>query len=301
MDTELIIRGKRIAHSDLWQIQDIINKHWVEGRTNISKELCRIWDWRQTNGIYKDQVCRILLCKLEDKGLIKLPPSKKGSANPFKRRYYTPPDPLPEVFTEPVKGSLGQFPEIQLQMVRRTPKEALWDYLMFQYHYQSYRIIVGAHLKYMAFINDRPIACLAWGSSVFCNQSRDTYIGWEQITRSQNIFLVANNARFLILPWVRIKNLASYLLARSARILSWDWLSFYGHRLYLLETFVDKSRFTGTCYKAANWIHVGKTKGHAKKRNRFYYHGQIKDVYVYPLVQDFRARLQADNSKGGAI
>ena len=301
METELVIRGKRITQSDLWQIQSIINKHWLQGRTFISKELCRIWNWRQANGIYKDQVCRILLRKLQDKGLVQLPPSKRRDSNNSKRRYYNPPDYPPQISVSPITGSLRQFPGIQIQMVRRTPKEALWNYLMYQYHYKSYKIIVGAHLKYMVFLEDRPLACMAWSSSVLRVHSRDDYIGWDQNTRSQNIGLIANNSRFLILPWVDIKNLASHILARFAEILSRDWLSFYGHPLYLLETFVDKSRFAGTCYKAANWIHVGETKGYAKQQKRCYYHGQIKDVYVYPLDPDFRNRLGADSSEGGAI
>lgn len=299
MATELIIRGKRIAQSDLSQIHSVIHENWDKGRTFISRELCRLWDWRQANGVYKDQVCRILLRKLEDKGLITLPPSKTGIRNHPKRRYYIPPDPPPEFCTQGLEGSLRQFPQVKLRMVRRTHDEPLWNYLMYTYHYKSYRIIVGAHLKYMAYLDTRPIACLAWNSSVFRILDRDVFIGWDQESRSKNIGLVANNSRFLILPWVRIKNLASHLLAISAKTLSRDWLSFYGRPLYLLETFVDRSRFAGTCYKAANWMCVGQTQGYAKKDNRFTYHGQVKDVYVYPLVADFQARLCSDQSTGG--
>ena len=301
MDTELVIRGKRITPFVLSQIQKVTEEHWAKGRTFISRELCRLWDWRQANETPKDQVCRILLRKLEDKGLVSLPPAKCGISNHPKRRYYIPPDPVPNICTVPVVGSVSNFPGIQLRMVRRTPEEELWNYLMYRYHYKSYRIIVGAHLKYMAFYQDRPLACLAWSSSVYRIQDRDNFIGWDKGTRSKNISLVANNSRFLILPWVRIKNLASHLLASSARVVSRDWLSFYGQPLYLLETFVDRSRFAGTCYQAANWIHVGETKGHAKKDNRFYYHGQKKDIYVYPLSRDFRVRLKSNPDQGGAL
>lgn len=299
MDKEIVIRNRRITPLVLSQIQSVVENHWAKGRTYISRELCHLWDWRQPNGIYKDQVCRILLRKLEHKGHINLPPAKGGSADHSKRRYYVSPDPPPQICTEPVSGSVEEFPGIELRMVRRTPEEDLWNYFMYRYHYKSYRIIVGAHLKHMAFFQERPLACLAWSSSVFRIQDRDSFIGWNQDARSRNISLVANNSRFLILPWIRIKNLASHLLASSARFVSRNWLSFYNRPLYLLETFVDSSRFQGTCYQAANWIKVGQTKGHAKKNNRFYYHGQTKDIYVYPLSRDFRDRLRSNPDLGG--
>jgi len=299
MNGELIVRGRRITPDDLCQIRNVIQEHWHLGRMFISKELCRRWDWRQANGFFKDQVCRILLRKLEDKGLIVLPPSKTGRANTPARRYFIVPDPPPDVCTDPVEGTLGQFPLVDLRMIRRTQEEPLWNYLIYKYHYKSFRIIVGAHLKYMAYLDDRPIACLAWSSSVFRIQERDLFIGWDTQSRSRNIGHLANNSRFLILPWVRIKFLASHLLSRSARVLSQDWTEFYGRPLYALETFVDRARFSGICYKAANWVRVGETKGYAKEKNLFSYHGHVKDVYVYPLAPDFRNRLAAAESRGG--
>jgi hypothetical protein len=298
MDSDLVIRGKRISQEELCQISHVVERHWGRGRTAISKELCRLWGWRYASGSLKDQVCRLLLRQLEDKGLISLPAAKRGISNHPNRRYYIAPEVRPAFCREPVQGLLRDFPGVELSMVRGSEQEALWNYLVYRYHYKSYRILVGAHLKYMACVEDRPIACLAWSSSVFRIGSRDAFVGWEPATRSRNIRYVANNSRFLILPWVRIKNLASHLLARSARVLSRDWLSFYGQPLYLLESFVDRSRFAGTCYKAANWIHVGQTRGCAKKNNRFYHHGKTKDVYVLPLVDDFRAKLGAYKAGG---
>lgn len=298
MDRDLVIRGKRICQEDLWQISKVVRRHWRRGRTAISQELCGLWGWRYANGSLKEQVCRLLLRQLEDRGLISLPAPKRGISNHPSRRYYIAPEVQPVFCREPLQGLLRDFPRVELSMVRRSEREALWNYLVYRYHYKSYRILVGAHLKYTACVEDRPIACLAWSSSVFRIGSRDAFIGWDHATRSRNIRYVANNSRFLILPWVRIKNLASHLLARSARVLSRDWLSFYGQPLYLLETFVDRSRFVGTCYKAANWIHVGHTRGCAKKNNRFYHHGQTKDVYLLPLVHDFRAKLGAYGAGG---
>lgn len=300
MGTELVIRGRRITPDVLCQINSVIKSYWDRGRTAISRELCLAWNWRQDNGALKDQVCRILLRRLEDKNLICLPPPKRGVSNHPNRRYYVPPDPPPRHSCSALEGPANEYFPLEMLMVRRTRHEVLWNYLVYRYHYKSYRIIVGPHLKHIVFWQDRPVACLAWGPSVYQIESRNMFIGWSQQERSRNIRHIANNNRFLILPWVRIKNLASHILALSAQAVARDWVDFYGYPVYLLETFVDVSRFAGTCYKAANWRHVGQTKGYARKGNRFYRHGQTKDVYVYPLVRNFRARL-CNQTQGGDI
>ena len=292
MDTELIIRGRRIGPVELDQIRSVIAARWSQGRVAISRELCRLWGWRQENGQFKGQVCRVLLRKLESGGLITLPPSKTGIANHPQRRYYIPPSEPPKVNDTPLDGTASDLAPIRLSMVRRTDYEGLWNYLVHRYHYEGFRIIVGSHLKYIAWAGDRPIACLSWSSSVFRITARDSFIGWNPLARSGNIRHVINNNRFLILPWVRVKNLASHLLGLSARVIGREWQEFYGYPPYLLETFVDQGRFTGTCYKAANWTLVGETAGYAKKNNRFHEHGRKKDVLILPLVRDFRKRLQ---------
>lgn len=299
MDTNFIIRGKRIGPTELREIESLIAERWSDGRVAISRELCRLWDWRQENSHFKEQVCRILLRKLEDKGLITLPPPKTGIANHPQRHYYVPPSDLPVVDNTPLECTVGDLAPIRLTMVRRTPHEGLWNYLVYRYHYEGFRIIVGSHLKYIAWAGDRPVGCLSWSSSVFRIGCRDRFIGWSSTARSGNIRHVVNNSRFLILPWVRVKNLASHLLGLSARNIGKDWEEFYGYPPHLLETFVDQGRFAGTCYKAANWTLVGETIGYAKKNNRFYEHGRKKDVLVLPLVRDFRKRLQYI-AEGGA-
>lgn len=300
MEKELVIRRRRIDSAALNLINEVVEKNWSQGRTVISRELCRIWDWRQPNGILKDQVCRILLSTLEKKELITLPP-RRGGTTKGKRRYYTVPDPLPEYPQHELHGWLGDFPPVQLRMIRRSAEEALWNYLVYRYHYQSYRIIVGEHLKYLAYLGDVPIACLAWCSSIFRIRCRDEFLGWQQPAKNLNIRFMANNARFLILPWVRIKNLASHLLARSAGVVGQDWRDFYGHPLYLLETFVETDRFRGTCYQAANWKKIGQTSGHAKTKGEFYYHGRKKDVYLYPLASKYRELLCRVSRQGGTV
>ncbi len=160
-----------------------------------------------------------------------------------------------------------------------------------QHHYLGYRQIVGNHLKYIAFIDGRPVACLGWGSAAWKVKSRDDFIGWDPAIRKDNLHFIANNTRFLILPWISVKCLASKILALNARRISHDWLNLYNYPLFLLETFVEKNRFKGTCYKAANWICTGQTKGTAKKGHIHLNHGNIKDVYLYPLRKDFRKKL----------
>jgi len=290
MNQPLIIRNKAIGDEELDQIRTSIHKHWHRGRTFISKELCRLWDWRHDNGALKDQVCRILLRKLEDKGLIQLPPRLREGVLSRNRQYYSP-NQIPLFATKEFHGRLGDLPPIKLRPVRRNHEEKLWNYLVHRYHYKSFKIIVGAHIKVMAYAGDFPVSCLAFCSSVFRIRCRDEYIGWSHEQRNQNIRSVANNSRFLILPWVQVKNLASHILGLAARQVSGYWESVYHYPLHLLETFVEKARFKGTCYQAANWQKLGQTKGHAKKNGQFYHHGNIKDVYVYPLSPDFKEHL----------
>ncbi|MFZ3115430.1 MAG: Druantia anti-phage system protein DruA [Syntrophales bacterium] len=191
----------------------------------------------------------------------------------------------------PIDGSLTDYGPVTMTMVRNSPMEPLYNSLVSKHHYLGYRQIVGQHLKYMAFIGERPVACLGWGSAAWSVKSREAFIGWDKHTKENNLAFVVNNTRFLILPWVSIKCLASRLLAMNARRIASDWMAVYQHPVYLLETFVEKERFQGTCYKAANWICVGQTKGTAKRGHDHFVHGLIKDVFLYPLRKDFRAKL----------
>jgi hypothetical protein len=176
-------------------------------------------------------------------------------------------------------------------MVRQTPDEALWDYLIDSHHYLGRPWIVGACLKYLAYLDGRLVACLGWGAAAWKVQCRDGVIGWDTATRQTNLHKVVNNVRFLILPWVRVKHLASKVLAANLRVLVCDWQRFYSQEISLAETFVDTERFAGTCYKAANWTRIGETKGRGKydRYNRF--DSSVKAVYLYPLAGNYRERL----------
>ena len=283
----LTIRKKTITAALLGEIQATVDRHWERGRTHISRILCRQWQWVQPNGAPREMACRELLLTLERKGLVRLPPRIRTSHND--KRLWLPA--LVKIDQTPMQRSLCEFDPPALQLVRNTSLEPLYNSLMARYHYLGYRQIVGSHLKYMAFIEERPVACLGWGSAAWRVKARETFIGWDHATRVRNLHFLANNTRFLILPWVSVKCLASRILALNAKRISADWLKTYHHPIHLLETFVERDRFKGTCYRAANWIHAGETKGMAKKGHEHRFHGSIKDVYVYPLGRCFRKEL----------
>jgi hypothetical protein len=284
----ITIRKRTIAEADLELIQATVNKHWSKGRKHISKLLCQQWNWRQPNGRLKDMACREVLLTLNRKGLITLPPRLNSANNDKRNRSIL----VVEIDKSPLNAKLSDLPSVKLTLVRNTPLEPLYNSLVQQHHYLGYRQIVGNHLKYIAFIGERPVACLGWGSAAWSVKSRDSFVGWNKATKEENLHLVVNNTRFLVLPWVSVKCLASKILALNHRRISDDWLKIYNHPLYLLETFVEKERFAGTCYKAANWICVGQTKGSAKRGHDHLFHGNSKDVYLYPLRKDFREKLK---------
>lgn len=287
MEESLMIRGRQVTPDDLTFIQTLIQNHWLKGRKFISRELCHHWQWYQPNGYLKDMASRELLLRLERRGLIQLPPRRNPAYNERRNR-------MPSVVktTEtPLEGELSQFGPLELKMVRHTPLEPLYNSLIHRYHYLGYRQVVGAHLKYMASLDGQVVACLGWGSPAWRVACRDRFIGWSDQIKEQNLHKIAQNNRFLILPYVKISHLASKVLALNIKHIRMDWPKYYGHPLCLLETFVDQSRFKGTSYRAANWLYVGQTKGFTKKGNVSLYHGIIKDVYLYLLVKHFRRAL----------
>jgi len=287
-------RGRDITDSDLAVIRQIIEAYPDGSRRFISQEVCRAWEWRQANGTLKDMVCRTLLLLLQSEGFIKLPPPKCKLPNPLANRR----KPVKiEVDTTQIQCSINELFPIHLTQVRRTRLEKLFNSLISEHHYLGYTQPVGEHLKYIAFSNDRPIACLAWSSAPWYIGARDRFIGWSPETRKENLCLIINNTRFLVLPWVEIPHLASHLLALNRRRLTEDWGLVYNHPVYLLETFVDTERFQGTCYKADNWIYVGKTTGRGKLSKSTKPTLSKKAVYVYPLTKNFRDRL---NTQGPA-
>lgn len=288
-ETVYNIRNRQVDSSDIQTIRQFIETHSDKGRTVLSKLLCEYWNWRQPNGFLKDRACRDLLAKLEQKGEIQLPPllvnrsSLRGKSKASSR----PPFPFDQT---PAYGLISRSENLTLKMVRRSANEKLWDYLVNTYHYLGNPSIVGAYLKYIAYMDDRPVACIGWGGAAWKVACRDTLIGWDADTRKQRLHMVVNNVRFLILPWIRVKNLASRLLSENIRVLADDWYQFYAYPVVLAETFVD-GRFAGTCYKASNWMYAGDTKGRGKYDRYNQYAGSVKAVYLYPLQKNFREVL----------
>ena len=233
-------------------------------------------------------VCRGMMLMLHREGLIELPPVRYTPPNPMVQR--SAPS-VVDVDQTVLQTSLAGLGPLDVRQARRTPDEALFNSLLQQHHYLGYTQPVGEHLKYMVRAGDRPIACLAWSSAPRHLGSRDRFIGWCPKARLANIRLLAYNTRFLILPWIAVPHLASHLLGRVARRLSADWQGLYGHPIYFVETFVDPQRFAGTCYRAANWTHLGVTTGRGKDAPTQAPNRPIKNVPGLPLVKDFRQRL----------
>ena len=282
-------RARQLGLQDIRFIQALISEHYQRGRSHISKLLCESWQWVQPNGKLKEYAARDLLLRLEEQGLIELPPRLRPKNN-LKQKSFSQ---IPFFVQEPVNGSVGEHGRPCIERVN-SQDGYLWDYLVFHHHYLGLPKLVGEHIKHLVYIKGQVVACLSWASAAWKVKDRDQFIGWQEPTRRRNLSLVANNTRFLILPWVKVKYLASTALSLSIRRLRADWEKTYGHPIYLAETFVDTSRFEATCYRAANWLCVGKTQGSAKKGNAYCYHGQPKAIYLYPLHRHFRRYLLDD-------
>jgi len=288
MELEITYRGKLVTGDDIAFINQLIAEHPDDSRRALSKKLCLAWNWTQPNGSLRDMVCRGLMLQLHRAGHITLPAKRNTPRNPFVDRKKPA---KVDVDRDPIKAPLRQLTPLKFCQVRRSPSEKLYNSLIEQYHYLGYCHPVGEQLKYIVYSAKRPIACLGWSSAPRHIGCRDRHIGWSQRLRKERIHLLAYNTRFLILPWVRVKHLASHILGRMARILSADWQAVYSHPLYYLETFVDKARFAGTCYKAANWSCLGETTGRGKADQTHRPNRSIKAVWGYPLDKQFRKRL----------
>jgi hypothetical protein len=285
-------RGQEIDSEQIAFLREFIREHPTSSRWKLSRQLCEALGWKQANGALRDVVCRGLLLMLERAGQIELPPVRRQIRG--QRRTGRPRPPAMLIDTTPVEGPLQQLVPIEIQQVRRTADEPLFNSLMEHYHYLSYEQPVGEHLKYLAWAQGRPIACLAWSSAPRHLGSRDRFIGWDAAARRRNIQLIAYNTRFLILPWIQVPHLASHILSRIARQLSQDWERLYHHPIYFLETFVDPERFRGTCYRAANWVLLGRTTGRGKDDHTNRPNRSIKEVLGYPLTPRFREFLQGE-------
>jgi Domain of unknown function (DUF4338) len=288
MPGEWKYRGRVITPDDIAFLQRLIAEHPEMSRRKLSEQVCEAWQWKQANGALRAMVCRGLLLMLHRAGEIELPAVRFIARNPLVERQR----PAPMLIdTTPVTGPLAELRPLEVQQVRRTGDEPLFNSLTEHHHYLGYEQPVGEHLKYLVWAQGRPIACMAWSSAPRHLGSRDRYIGWSMDARKRNIGLIAYNTRFLILPWVRTPHLASHILSRVTAALSKDWQQIYGHPIYFAETFIDPERFRGTCYRAANWVLLGRTTGRGKDDLTHRQNRSIKEVYGLPLARKFRELL----------
>ena len=290
MTEAMTCQGRRLPHSDLSWLRDLVGQHPDWSRHHITQHLCRHWGWQTPSGHLKPFAARSMIDKLEQRGLLQLPPIRVAARRtllpPF-RKGFMPPD------ATPIDAALKNLTPLSIPIPTPHSYEAscVGSYLN-HHHDLGFTRTVGAHFKYL--VRDRSgqdVACLLFGAAAWTTTPRDTFIGWEPATRAANLNSMTNNTRFLILPWVRVPQLASHLLGRVMRRLRQDWSEQYGHPVHLVETFVARDRFKGICYQAANWLSVGQTKGRSRQDRDNARRGPVKAMYLYPLIRNFRQAL----------
>lgn len=289
MEVVLRYRGREVTQGEVQFIRELIASHPGASRRRLSELLCEAWGWRQENGSLRSMLCRGLMLALHRAGHIELPPVRWENPNPMLSR--GPPHAV-EVERTPVSGTLRELGPLMFFQVRRTPQEALFNWLIESEHYLGYARPVGEHLKFMVFAGLAPVGLFAWSSAPRHLGPRDRYIGWSKELRRRNIHLLAYNTRYLIPGWVRVPHLASHLLSRMTRMLPVEWQKVYGHPVYFAETFVDTAIHRGTCYRAANWMCMGRTLGLGKDAKTKRPNRSLKDVLGLPLSTEWRERLR---------
>ncbi len=277
--------GRDFNADELRQIRQLIAEDPVRNRAELSRLACRALGWYRLDGGLKDMSARVAMLRMQEDGLISLPPPQRKRPDPT---IHTTSRTDPGISIEQPAGTLMP---LLLQLVQKKLNSSLWNEYIERYHYLGHKPLPGAQLRYFVHSGNQPIALLGFGAAAWQTAPRDCYIGWSHEQRKKNLHLIVNNARFLILPWIQSKNLASMILAMVAKQLPDHWHAQYNYRPVLLETFVEKPRFEGTCYKAANWRYLGQTKGRGKLGPAGKQSAPIKDLWVYPLDRAFRARL----------
>jgi hypothetical protein len=287
----LTYRGRPIRAGDVAFLRELIAQNPAASRRQLSVQVCAAWGWTQANGQPRDMVCRSLMLVLHRAGHLTLPEKRRSPPN--NAIAHPTLESLPLHDTTLIEGTVAGLGPLRIELVRRREGEALFAQLLQAHHYLGYRRPVGEHLKYVVYAGERPLACLAWSSAPLKLDLRDQFVGAPKQAYRHKLNQIAYNSRYLILPWVKVPHLASHLLGRIARRISGDWQELYGHPLQLLESFVDTERFRGTCYRAANWISVGRSAGRGTKSVGGRPACSVKELWVYPLRSDFRQRLLA--------
>jgi len=295
VDDQQIIQGRCFGAAELAEVQGLLAAQPDWSRWRLSRELARRWAWRTASGQLKDMAARTLLLKLQQRGWIRLPARRWASPNGLRHKPRSVP--ASALNQEPLQGTLADWRPFSLVELSQSAsaERALFESLLQRYHYLGHRTPVGENLQYLVRERGgRPVACLLFGAAAWQCADRDRYIGWDAITRAQRLHLLANNSRFLILPWVAVPGLASHLLSQVVRQVGADWQRKYAHPIYLLETFVQRDRFAGTCYRAANWQRVGQTQGRTRQDapDGKWQQAPRKDIYLYALDPRFAEHLR---------
>jgi len=278
--------GRDFSEQELDHIRELITEDPSRNRAELSRLTCQALDWHKADGGLKEMSCRVAMLRMQDDGIIRLPPPR-SRYRPASQVQFTSATEAQPLMNKPV----NMLAPLQLMLVREPPQSRLWNEYIHRYHYLGYKPLPGAQLRYIVMSEDSILALLGFGASAWQCAPRDQFIGWSHEQRQKKLQLIVNNARFLILPWVQCKNLASKILGMVARQLPKDWFDRYAYRPVLMETFVEKDRFAGTCYKAANWCHLGQTKGRGKLGPARKISVPIKDLWIYPLSRNFRHDL----------
>jgi hypothetical protein len=279
--------GREFNPQDIQAIRELIEHHPRMRRAELSRQLCELFSWIRPNGQLKDMTCRVALLRMQADGLITLPASQMTRT---RSRAHFPPTPATDAQATLV-WPVHELSALTLRPPAGTAASRLWNEYIARYHYLGYTPMSGSQLRYNVFAGEQLVALLSFGASAWKLAARERFIGWQEPQRHRNLQLVVNNARFLILPWIQSKGLASKILGLAARQLPVDWHRRYGYSPVLLETFVESQRHRGTCYKAANWTHIGQTAGRGKKCPVHDAIIPVKDIWLYPLRKDFRTAL----------
>jgi Domain of unknown function (DUF4338) len=291
MPESLTFCGRTFGAGELELMRQTAREFSALGVTEIARTICELLEWKRPSGGLKNHECRQLLERLQTEGFLQLPDLRKLGGRGARRINVS------GAYCEPVPVACAarECEPLELVLVEGQAESRRWREQVERYHYLGCRVPFGAHLRYWVRHRQQELACLLWSSPAWKMQARDEWIGWNDQQRQSNLQGLVNNGRFLILPWVHVKGLASKILALSARQMPRDWETRYACRPVLLETLVDAARYRGTCYRAANWIHVGQTAGRGRMDREHRAHGQaVKDIYLYPLVRDARQRLCRD-------
>jgi len=285
------VQGRLLGAEHLQELRQLIAGHPEWSRRRLSEALCRRWEWRDPKGQLQDMAARAMLLKLHERGLVLLPPPRRGASNRMRQKQLCP----VTHSEEPIQDGLVALRPLVVRELSQCPEERdLYEWLLHEYHYLGYTGAVGLNLKYLVCDRrGRPLSCLLFGSAAWKCQVRDQFIGWSPARRQAHLQQITSNTRFVVLPWVRVPRLASHILSLVVRRLRQDWQRKYARPLQLVETFVDTSRFRGLCYRAANWLDLGQTTGRTRQDRAHRMAVPVKRVLVYPLDRQFRRHLCA--------